>query len=147
VNISRAWTPRRHDDIRSFYPSVTSKAIYEMWRSEFGFGPDIARVLTQLTTGHLPRGASTSGYLANLALFLSSDRIQRIAEALQLTNTFFVDDIGISGANAREAIGPVIAVLRDAGVAVRRDKTSIMSAHDAQVLTGLCVKPMGLDDR
>lgn len=128
-------------DIRSFYPSVTSKAVYDMWRSEFGFGPDIARILTQLTTysGHLPQGASTSGYLANLALLPSGDRIRKISEALKVTDTFFVDDVAISGANAREAIGPVIAVIRDAGFAIRRDKTSIMSAHDAQVLTGLCV--------
>jgi reverse transcriptase-like protein len=128
-------------DIRSFYPSVTSKAVYEMWCSEFRFGPDIARVLTQLTTytGHLPQGASTSGYLANLALLPSADRIRIISEALQVTDTFFVDDIALSGDHARDAIGPVISAIREAGFSIRRDKMSIMAAHDAQVITGLCV--------
>lgn len=127
-------------DIRKFYPSVTSATVYQIW-THFGFGPDIASVLTRLTTyaGHLPLGTSTSGYLANLALVPSDSRVAEISKALQLRHTFFVDDISLSGDRPREAVGSVIDVIREAGFAVGRKKTEIMSNNEAQVVTGLCV--------
>lgn len=57
-------------DLASFYPSVTCAMVHAVWRDVFHFGPAIATLLTRLTTyrGHLPQGAPTSGYLANIVL-------------------------------------------------------------------------------
>jgi hypothetical protein len=129
-------------DIRKFYPSVSCERVYGIWTTYFGFGRDIASVLTQLTTykGHLPQGTSTSGYLANLALVESDELVKDITRQLAVHHTFFVDDLSVSGDRAREALGPVIDVIRkSAKFSIGRDKTTIMSAADAQVVTGLGV--------
>jgi hypothetical protein len=47
-----------------------------MFRYEFGFGHDVSRLSTRLTTlrGRLPQGAPTSTAIANLVLSLPLDR-------------------------------------------------------------------------
>ena len=125
-------------DLEKFYPSVTCDMVIAVWKNAFGFGPAIATLLTRLTThcGHVPQGAPTSGYLANIVLLPAANEIRAIAAALGCTVTFYVDDISISGARAREAIEPIVAVLARHGLRIGRDKTKVMPAHSAQTITG-----------
>src|SRR5258708_36650911 len=59
------------EDVKRFFPSVGAIYIEQVWRDCLGFAPDVARLLTKLTTkgGYLPQGAITSSFLANLVLW------------------------------------------------------------------------------
>lgn len=59
-----------NEDISGFFPSITERQVQDIWQHFFHFPPDLAIILTKLTTheGRLPQGAPTSSYLANLAL-------------------------------------------------------------------------------
>jgi hypothetical protein len=115
--------------------------VYGVWRDQFGFKPPIAGLLTRLTTfhGHLPQGAATSGYLANLVLVPVAQEIQAVVDALGCKVTFFVDDITISGDRARDALNPIIALLERRGLSLRHGKTQVMTASGPQLVTGLTV--------
>jgi RNA-directed DNA polymerase len=128
-------------DLRKHFPMVSSARVYRIWTEYFGFGPKIAALLTRLTTykGHLPQGTRTSSHLANLALLEVEPQVAEIAQRLGLDYTFFVDDITLSGDRAREALGLVITVMRNASFLVGRKKIAVMGANEAQVVTGLCV--------
>ena len=55
-------------DISSFFESVSHVQVRRLWQHFFDFPPEVADLLTALTTykGHLPRGAPASSYLGNL---------------------------------------------------------------------------------
>ncbi len=120
------------------YPSVTCAMVHAVWRDVFQFGAPIADLLTRLTThgGHLPQGAPTSGYLANIALLPAAEAIKQLCADAECTVTFYVDDISISGLRAREVIEPLIAILHAHGLSVGRGKTKVMPPSRAQMSTG-----------
>jgi len=55
-----------HEDISTFFASSKESFVFRMWKSFFHFQPDVASVLTKLTTynGFIPEGASTSPAIA-----------------------------------------------------------------------------------
>src|SRR6185436_20457188 len=63
-------------DIQDFFSSITDRQIYSVWADKLGNSPPVASLLTTLTTyrRHLPQGAPTSTYLANLVL-LGADQV------------------------------------------------------------------------
>ncbi|HEX9771854.1 MAG TPA: reverse transcriptase family protein [Steroidobacteraceae bacterium] len=123
-------------DIESFYPSVTCAQVYEVWTDVFDYGPPIASLLTRLTTrhGHLPQGVPTSGYLANLAIAAAARHVETAASGWR--PTFYADDITASGESARAAIEVIVGAVRNAGLAIGRDKTKVMPRGRAQRVTG-----------
>jgi len=108
-------------DIASFFPSVSNRHVYSAWDA-LGLGPEIARLLTHLTTyhGHLPQGAPTSPYLANLVVLKADAGIQKAASKLGVHYTRHVDDVALSGENAREVMGEAIRQIQALGFAVKR---------------------------
>ena len=86
------------EDIKSFFPNCDYQNIRSIWQGFFRMGPDIADILTQLTTykDQLPQGWKTSGYLAQLVFY---DKEPLLVEALanqQIAYSRYVDDITIS---------------------------------------------------
>lgn len=128
-------------DLASFYPTVTCEMVHAVWRDVFHFGPAIATLLTRLTTyrGHVPQGAPTSGYLANIVLLPAAAEIMQIAAAYGCAVTFYVDDISISGPRGREVINLLVEVLQQHGLSVGRDKTRVMPGHAPQTATGYTI--------
>lgn len=128
-------------DLADFYPSVTAAMVHEVWRDVFHFGPAIATLLTRLTTygGHLPQGAPTSGYLANIVLLPVVERIREIAARNECEVTFYVDDISISGERGRNAIGPLIDAVHQHRLSIGRGKTAVMPRHVPQTVTGYTI--------
>ena len=124
-------------DIRDFYPSVDFNKVYRLW-GRLGLGPKLAKILTKLTTTHgcLPQGAPTSDALANLVLRLVDEKIQAIAEALDLSLSRYLDNIDLGGRRSREGIPLVIGVLRSEGYSVRHGKTFNAGPNCAHVVTG-----------
>ena len=124
-------------DIRDFYPHVDFNKVYRLW-GRLGLGPKLARILTKLTTTHgcLPQGAPTSDALANLILHPVDEKIQAVAEALDLSLSRYLDNIDLGGRRSREAIPLVIDVLRPEGHSVRHTKTFNAGPDRAHVVTG-----------
>ena len=88
-----------HGDIRDFYPSISHVRVYKIF-TNLGCSPDVARVLTQLTTyrHRLPQGAPTSPGLANAYLMVSglAARLEGLARKEGLSISLFGDDILVS---------------------------------------------------
>src|SRR5690606_10788268 len=61
-------------DLKDFFPSITNKAVNEMFVSQ-GFSHKVSGLLTKLTTykGKIPQGAPTSSTLANLVFIKTGD--------------------------------------------------------------------------
>jgi len=87
-------------DIKDFYPSISAKRVYDIFIG-LGCAPDVARLLTRLTTydHRVPQGAPTSSALANLFLRFSrvAQRLEGLARTHGLQVTFYGDDILVSG--------------------------------------------------
>jgi hypothetical protein len=139
-------------DVRKFFPHVRHYVVLEMFRREFGFGRDVARILTQLTTfkSRLPQGAPTSTAIANLLLAGPVDGpISQSAKHHDVRYTRFVDDIALSGTNPRPVINVVARMLSRRRLPMHREsgkfepkskpKLKITSGAKAQEVTGLTV--------
>jgi len=127
-------------DVKKFYDSVSHRVVFRTLR-EFGYGTNVARLLTKLTTrnGLLPQGAPTSGVIANLVLTRPVDVPTR--EQAETTNTMFtrfVDDIALSGENPTAHIGDVARRLTSRGLSIHRgEKLRINPRSLPQKITGL----------
>lgn len=127
-------------DVKDFYPSITSKAVFKFWRRQ-GFGERLGSLLTKLTTrgGHLPQGAPTSDALANRILSPVDDEITRLSGDFNLSPSRYLDNIDLSGDRAPEAIVPLVAAIRREGLAVRHKKVFNARRAGHQTVTGFTV--------
>jgi RNA-directed DNA polymerase len=125
-------------DIRRFFPSVSSRQIFEVWRDELNCSPRIAALLTKLTTfeRHLPQGAPTSTLLANLVLYRVGEQIWNKCHYENVAYSCWVDDLAFSGDNARAVIQTAVDSLRAAGFAVSHNKLKICGPGERKMLTG-----------
>lgn len=126
------------EDIRKFFPSVSTEVVFDIWHRFFGFSPDVAELLALLTTrnGHLEQGAPTSGYLANLALWDVEPRVVSLLEKKCGISRYsrHVDDICMSSTSAisatqmTRAISLVYGMLANKGLSPNRAKHIAMHA-------------------
>lgn len=125
-------------DIRDCFPSVTNSQIYKVWHGQIGCSHDVAHLATKLTThnGHLPLGAPTSSFLANLALHQSMCRVKKLSADANLVMSQYIDDIAFSGEELpTEFINAVIGEFSKSGYTIKRTKIKVMRAHNRQVVT------------
>jgi RNA-directed DNA polymerase len=128
-------------DLKSCFPRTTHDRVYRVYTKLLGCSPDIARLLTKLTTfqGRVPQGAPTSPTLVNLTLRALHDALAALATDLSLAMSFYVDDIAFSGERARDVIDPAIAIVRRHGYSVSRKKTHAQPLSARQDVTGQVV--------
>ena len=86
-------------DITDFFPSCTDKRVYWFFHDRMKCAPDIAALLTKLTTfnGYLPQGSPCSPILAYFAYENMWGEINRITSASGCVLSVYADDITISG--------------------------------------------------
>jgi RNA-directed DNA polymerase len=137
-------------DVKQFFPQVRHSVVYRMFRTEFGFGRDVARLITRLTTyrAELPQGSPTSTAIANLLLTMPLDRvIATAAQQRKVDYSRYVDDTAMSGDNPRPLINDVARQLSSRGLRIHRPNTRepkksklrIMPGTGPQKITGLNV--------
>jgi len=126
-------------DIKSFFPSITTFHVYDVWSDLLRCSPEVAALLTRLTTfeRHLPQGASTSSALANLVLYSLDQPIRAYCSQEGILYTTWIDDLAFSGEESRNVINVAVKALRVGGFAVPHRKLRIMPSHRPQILTGL----------
>jgi RNA-directed DNA polymerase len=125
-------------DIKNCFPHIHDfHHVYPTFR-RLGFPPELAELLTKLTTfqHRLPQGAPSSPIIANLVLEPVHRAIDKIARVYGLHWSMYVDDIAISGVRARHAIVPIIRALQREGYGVANQKIRVMSNSERQALTG-----------
>lgn len=129
-------------DVKKFFPSVSNRRIYEVFTVRCGCTPNVARILTRLTTLHgcLPQGSHTSTVLANLVAEPLALRLDRLAEMHNSAYTQFVDDVTLSGPHHLNRLEKTVKkIIVQEGLQVNEEKTEPVPASKEQVVTGVRV--------
>lgn len=137
-------------DVADFFPSIRHRNVYRLFRHELGWGKDVARIATRLTTyrGAVPQGAPTSTVIANLLLAQTVDQhVSTQASVLGASSTRFVDDLTFSGSNPTPLIEVAGKRLSAKGLRIHRKKAKfqpkaklkITPNSQRQEVTGLVV--------
>lgn len=127
-------------DIKSFFDKVTGTHVNAIWRSIFGFSPDISEILTLLTTleGRLPQGTCTSPALANLVFFREEPYVVERLERVGFKYTRYVDDITLSNRShvpkqsITHAVQEIRGMIRSQGFVLARSKQHFSSEVDSK---------------
>jgi hypothetical protein len=134
-------------DIKDFFPSIHPKRVYRMFVVDCGCSPDVARLLTQLTTTerHLPQGFSTSPAIANLLARPLARRLAKLAFQHAATFTQYLDDMTISGPeHVLRLKNTALKIIRQAGFRVSPNKVKATRKGQECIVTGVRVDG-GLD--
>ncbi len=137
-------------DVKKFFPKIRHYIVYRMFLKDLGFGRDVARLLTRLTTydGQVPQGAPTSTAIANVLLSVPVDGpVTKRAKSLNVRYTRFVDDVTFSGSNPRPLINLVGRTFSKRRLPMYRPKKNwsskpkfkITPRSEPQEVTGLLV--------
>lgn len=133
-------------DVVEFFPSITALMVENVFKRQLRCSNEVARLaarlLTRVESGgtFLPQGCPTSTTVANLVLVPEDRRIEPEAARLGVEYGRYIDDIALSGRDARLLIPLAIGVLKSAGFRVSRRKLNVMAHSSAQDLVGLNVK-------
>ena len=128
-------------DIMSFYPSTTHQHVYKFFRKSLLCAPDIARILTRLTTvsGHVPTGSCISQLLAFYAHKEMFDEIYALASQAGITMTCYVDDLTFSGTSVTPRfIWEAKKRIHQQGL--RYHKVRLYQAKDPKRITGVIIR-------
>ncbi len=133
-------------DLQDFFPSIASGRVYDLF-CKIGCVPDVARVLTRLTTvdGKLPQGSPTSSMLAVLVTGYGgkqsfNGRLRRLASQHKSLCTTWVDDVTISGPRYLARLqGTVEKIAKQYRLKLNQNKNAFLSQQEQQVVTGVVV--------
>jgi len=135
------------EDVKSFFPSVRSDLVMDVFQNFFLFSEDVARLLTALTTkdNAIPQGAKTSSYLANLVFWRVEPYLQARLAQEGITYSRYVDDIAMSAKSfiskplQARVIAQVYGMLRKHGLSASRKKHEVFSDSGVMKVTKLIV--------
>lgn len=128
-------------DIEDFFPSISHRSVYRAF-TRLGCTPDVARILTRLTTldGCLPQGSPTSTILAAHVVAALSRRLERLATLHGAIFTQYVDDLTLSGPRRIQGLVRLVEkIIRQEGLRAKRSKTQMLHSDEEQVVTGVRV--------
>ncbi|MEW6509307.1 MAG: reverse transcriptase family protein [Bacteroidota bacterium] len=129
-------------DIEDFFDSISRRQIREIHR-RMGFSPPVSSLLADLTTydKHLPQGAPTSPFLANMYLIYHNiEKIRNFLLRKNLVLTTYVDDITISGDyDFSEYIPTILELFKKEGIKLNEKKTKYCRKNDEKIVTGVSV--------
>lgn len=133
------------EDIETFFDRITADHVYRVWHGFFRFGPDVADLLTNLTTreDRVFQGTPTSSYLANLVFW---DRepalVERLAER-GIRYSRYVDDLTVSSAAPIGAetkawvLAQLYGMIGGAGFKPQREKHVSLRSNAPVTIMGL----------
>lgn len=133
-------------DLTACFPKTKHTQVFEMYRSQFGCSPQIARVLTQLTTIHggVPQGAPTSTSIVNHCLVPLFSELDALAGRFDLQFSMFIDDMAFSGKSANRVIEPAYRVVARHGYAASHSKLRLLGSGAPQPVTGTLANRRGI---
>lgn len=130
-------------DIKDFFSSVSSKRVYNIFKS-VGYNNLISTILTNICTynGYLPQGGPCSPKLANLSLLKLDLRVQGYVGKRGIAFTRYADDLAFSGVHPQKVVKiyPMIKyIIESEGFNVNENKTRIAGASKAKKVTGMII--------
>jgi len=128
-------------DIEDCFPSIGPHRVRRALERA-GFPPDVARLLSRLTTvdHELPQGSPTSPRLLDLVLADFDGKVAAIARAIGLTYTRYVDDLCLSGGQRVTQVAKLIErVLRQHQLRFNVRKRRDWGPGDPHTVTGIVV--------
>lgn len=135
-------------DLEKHFPSTSHHKVYAMFRIQQECSPEVARILTRLTTlnSGLPQGSPTSTLISNLVTLSLSNRLYNFAISRGGKCTQYVDDYTFSGDRKLSRYADKIAeIVAQEGFKTNPTKTDTMPATNEQVTTGIRVNGNKLD--
>ena len=134
-------------DIKDFFPSISSKYIYNVWRYFFHFSDNVSELLTSLVTlnNQFIQGSPLSSDIANLIFWDKEYQLVNNLTKLNLVYSRYVDDINISSKNKitdtlkTDIIKQVNSMLKSKGLKLKNNKTKILNESSQMLVTGLVV--------
>ncbi|MHC4541547.1 MAG: reverse transcriptase family protein [Planctomycetota bacterium] len=130
-------------DIKDFYPSIHSTKVYRYFVEKQLCSPDVAHILTALTTRDyaLPLGTSTSPMLADLIVRPIDVRVIGMAKKVGLKYTRYVDDLTLSGDFRLERMMRIVLkVLKQSGFKTKKEKLTYyrpVQIGEERIITGV----------
>ena len=131
-------------DIKLFYESITATMVNHTLL-DHGFSNDNARIVTRLITydNQLPKGSSTSPYIANMFLLPLDRKLIGICDKYDITYSRFVDDLQFSSnKDFRHLTAEIIGLVRAFKMTPKRNK--IKYRNGKAEITGIMVDSKGL---
>ncbi|WLI08352.1 reverse transcriptase family protein [Pseudomonas sp. FP597] len=137
-------------DIKNFYDNIKVSSVFDIFKYFFKFPDDVCEILTSLVTlnGHVPQGACTSSYVANLVFHNSEYKLVSNFRDRGLTYSRLLDDVTVSSSTlisqeaTTEIIRAVAAIFRKHDLRLNSKKTKVERSDDLGAdfkVTGLWV--------
>ena len=158
-------------DLTAFFPSITRDTVYRFSAEDLLCSPDVAQLLTDLTTidlvkssaknideiyeflkeknvsnyNHLISGAPTSQILSYLVNHKMFDEMQKLADDNGITMTVYVDDVTFSSENriSKDFRDKIIAIIRKYNYQISRKKVKRYTKLYPKLVTGVIIDATG----
>ena len=158
-------------DLTAFFPSITRNTVYLFFAEDLLCPPDVAQLLTDLTTidlgkssaknideiyeflkeknvfsyNHLISGAPTSQILSYLVNHKMFDEMQKLADDNGITMTVYVDDVTFSSENriSKDFRDKIITIIRKYNYQISRKKVKRYTKLYPKLVTGVIIDAMG----
>ena len=158
-------------DLTAFFPSISREVVYRFFHEDLCCSPDIAEILTNLTTidieksqtkyldeiysfldlkgisckNHLMSGAPTSQIMSYLVNYQMFNEMQKVAEENDAMMTVYVDDVTFSSENhiSKNFRDRVIAIVRKYGYQISRSKVKKYTKLYPKLVTGVIIDSNG----
>ncbi|NZD49166.1 reverse transcriptase family protein [Rhizobium leguminosarum] len=127
-------------DLKQFYPSTTATMVRRWFQDELGMYPDVAGLLTHLSTidDRVSFGSPLTPVLCTLIHRAMFDEIAGVCERRGLRCTLWVDDLTISGKFIPgELVNEIREIIRAAGL--RSHKVRYRTGNRPVFITGIGV--------
>jgi RNA-directed DNA polymerase len=129
-------------DLADFFPTVSFSQVLGVYR-QFGFPRDVRTLLSGLSTlrGHLPQGAPTSPFLANLVFLPADKKIESRAISGAISYSRYADDLTFSSDKpiSKGFLEYVEATVLRAGFRINKTKSRESGPGQRLITTGLVV--------
>lgn len=136
-------------DIKSFYPNIPHRSVFEFFCFDLKCAPDIASLLTQIVVypcdggvhKGLPTGSPVSPILSVYASKKMFDSLAAIALRFNMKFTSYVDDLTFSGATIPSGLLRIVrGVVRHHGHELSEKKSRIFGLGQAKHVTGVVLR-------
>ncbi|MDT9025682.1 retron St85 family RNA-directed DNA polymerase [Rossellomorea yichunensis] len=128
-------------DIKDFFPSITSKKVYNFFRG-IGYGKKASLLLKDICTykGGLPQGGVTSPSLSNLLNIKLDRRLAGYAGSKNIIYSRYADDIVLSCKNPEKLLKAksfIEYIIKDEGYTLNGNKVRLLRPGMRREITGL----------
>ena len=158
-------------DLTAFFPSIKRETVYRFFLNDLQCSPDVAQILTNLTTvdlekskaenleevysfldakqvsckNHLISGAPTSqimSYLVNHQMF---DEMQKVSDSCRVIMTIYVDDVTFSSEYciSHDFESKILSIVQKYGYKISKAKVKRYTKRYPKLVTGVIIDSSG----